>query len=105
MTAETASTQDDLAPLSSAGPEPAAAEIPEPPEEREYVAPIEPPAFELEKETLSFAALEAGRASVYASHDAKHRFRTKVEGLPQTGDLGRRRGLGLWMLAEYERAA
>ncbi len=63
------------------------------------------PAFDLEREGLSFAALEAGRVSVYETMDTKHRFRTQVEAMPTTGEPGRRRGLGLWMLAEYERSA
>lgn len=65
----------------------------------------ETPAFDLEKETLSFAALEAGRVLVYESLDAKQRFKNKVESMPTTGEPGRRRGLGLWVLAEYERSA
>jgi DNA-directed RNA polymerase subunit alpha len=65
----------------------------------------ESPAFDLEKEALSFAALEAGRTSIYESMDAKQSFRNKVEAMPTSGDLGRRRGLGLWILAEYERSA
>ncbi|NOT32517.1 MAG: tetratricopeptide repeat protein [Planctomycetes bacterium] len=65
----------------------------------------ETPAFDLEKEALSFAALEAGRVLVYESLDAKQRFKNKVEAMPTTGEPGRRRGLGLWVLAEYERSA
>jgi DNA-directed RNA polymerase subunit alpha len=42
---------------------------------------------------------------VYAGPDALHRFRSKVEALATSGEAGRRRALGLWMLAEYERAA
>ena len=65
----------------------------------------ETPTFDLEKEGLSFAALEAGRMSVYESLDARQRFRGKVEAMPTSGEAGRRRGLGLWVLAEYERSA
>ena len=69
-------------------------------------APVpELPPFDIERETLSFATLEQGRTSVYASPEAMHRFRTKVEALPTAGESGRRRALGLWMLAEYARAA
>jgi DNA-directed RNA polymerase subunit alpha len=79
------------------------------PENATSIAPAAPayeaPAFDLEKEALSFATLEAAKSSVYESVDAKLRFRDKVEALPTTGELGRRRGLGLWMLAEYERCA
>ena len=78
-----------------------------PPEEEEESVPAVPtaPPFDLEHEAMSFAALESGRVSVYESLDAKTRFRAKLESLPTTGDLGRRRGLGLWILAEYERCA
>ena len=72
--------------------------------ETTFPAPAQP-AFDLEKEALSFAALEAGRASVYESMEAKQRFKNKVESLPTSGDQGRRRGLGLWMLGEFERGA
>lgn len=65
----------------------------------------EAPPFDLEKESLSFAALEAGRITVYESLDSKQRFRGKVEAMPTSGEMGRRRGLGLWILAEYERSA
>jgi len=63
------------------------------------------PAFDLERDTLSFAALEAGKAVVYESIDARLRFQKRVEALATSGDAGRRRGLGLWMLGEYERAS
>jgi DNA-directed RNA polymerase subunit alpha len=65
----------------------------------------EPAVFDLEKEPLSFAALEAGRALVYESLDSRQRFRSKVESMPTSGEAGRRRGLGLWVLAQYERGA
>jgi DNA-directed RNA polymerase subunit alpha len=65
----------------------------------------EAPAFDLENEPLSFATLEAAKASVYESVDAKLRFRDKVNAMPTTAEPGRRRGLGLWMLADYERCA
>jgi DNA-directed RNA polymerase subunit alpha len=76
------------------------------PENVTTLAPApEPHPFDLEKEPLSFAALEAARTTVYESLDAKHRFKNKVEAMPTAGELGRRRGLGLWILAEYERSA
>jgi DNA-directed RNA polymerase subunit alpha len=63
------------------------------------------PPFDLEREPLSFAALEAARTSVYESLESRQRFRNKVEAMPTSGEAGRRRGLGLWILAEYERSA
>ncbi len=99
MTAETAEPENAVptATASSppAGPGAAPVERPEAP----------PASFDLEREPLSFAALEAGRAIVYESLDQKQRFRHKVESMPTSGELGRRRALGLWMLAEYERSA
>jgi DNA-directed RNA polymerase subunit alpha len=76
------------------------------PEPVTFPDPIpETPPFDLEREPLSFAALEAGRMSVYESLESKQRFRNKVEALPTSGEPGRRRALGLWILAEYERSA
>ena len=63
------------------------------------------PSFDLEREALSFSALEAARAVVFESSDHRQRFRQKVESMPTTGDLGRRRALGFWILADYERSA
>ena len=71
----------------------------------DFVTAPELPPFDIERETLSFATLEAGRTSVYASPEAMDRFRGKVEALATSGENGRRRALGLWMLAEYEGAA
>jgi len=106
MTAETAHSENltDPEPV----PEPTLVDDPELAEDDELeeepaYAPVEP--FDIEKEALSFSALESGRASVYHSHDAKARFRAKLEALPKSGDAGRRRGLGWWMLAEYARCA
>jgi DNA-directed RNA polymerase subunit alpha len=66
-----------------------------------------PPAasFDIERETLSFVALESGRSLVYDSLESLRRFRSQVESLSTSGDAGRRRALGLWMLAEFERGA
>jgi DNA-directed RNA polymerase subunit alpha len=61
--------------------------------------------FDLEHESLSFAALEAGRVAVYDSPESKHRFRAQVEGMSTSGEPGRRRALGLWILGDYERSA
>jgi DNA-directed RNA polymerase subunit alpha len=71
-------------------------------------SPVEPraalPRFDLQNaESLSFASLEEGKVSVYSSDERLHSFRRSVEGLPTGGEDGRRRGLGLWVLADYPR--
>jgi DNA-directed RNA polymerase subunit alpha len=63
-----------------------------------------PTSFDIEKETLSFAVLEAAKSSVYESVDTRTRFANKIESLPTSGDQGRRRALGLWVLSQFERA-
>ena len=54
-------------------------------------------------EPLSFAALEQGRESVYRSPDRRLAFERTLEELATSGEEGRRRGLGRWMLADYHR--
>ena len=56
-------------------------------------------------EPLSFTALEEARVSVFVTLRSKEAFATKVAEMPTSGDEGRRRGLGLWILGEYERCA
>ncbi len=56
-------------------------------------------------ENPSFAVLQAGRATVYRSAQRVDSFRRTVEALGHTGEEGRRRGLGLWVLGEYALAA
>ena len=53
-------------------------------------------------ESLSFTALQEGRAAVFKSQKHKDLFSNKVEVLGTSGHEGRRRGLGLWMLGDYE---
>ena len=56
-------------------------------------------------ENPSFAVLEEGRAAVYGNPGRLRAFRSRVEGLKTTGEEGRRKGLGLWMIGEYAAAA
>ena len=56
-------------------------------------------------EPLSFTALEQGRTSVFESIQSMESFRHQVDAMPTSGDQGRRRGLGLWLLGDYERCA
>ncbi len=54
---------------------------------------------------LSFTELERGRSSVFSSMDSRDSFRGQVESMGRSGDEGRRRGFGLWILGDYERCA
>ena len=64
------------------------------------------PAFQLRSDPIpSFGALQQARAEVFRSARALDRFRRDVEGLAQSGEEGRRRGLGLWMLGRFDEAA
>ena len=56
-------------------------------------------------ENPSFAMLEDGRAQVYGTPQRLRAFRSQVEGLKPTGEEGRRKGLGLWMIGDFEGAA
>ena len=67
--------------------------------------PPEPEPFDLRTVEISFTALEKGRAAVYDKLDHKEKFRALVASMSTTGEEGRRRGLGLWMLANYGRCA
>ncbi len=53
----------------------------------------------------SFASLQAGRAEVFKTRRRMENFTRLVEGLPPTGEEGRRRGLGLWVLGRYGESA
>ncbi len=64
------------------------------------------PAFDLETAQIpSFAALQQHRANVFRSARGLASFRAKLAELSTAGDGQRRKGLGLWMVAEYEKAA
>ncbi|HED67014.1 MAG TPA: hypothetical protein ENJ09_15840 [Planctomycetes bacterium] len=75
-------------------------------EEEEEEVVIEGPVFDLAtSETLSFTDLERGRSNVFDTPAHREHFRRMVEAMATDGDEGRRRGFGLWMLADYERCA
>jgi len=57
------------------------------------------------KEPLTFTDLERGRRPVFLSLEHKLSFKRAVHSMAMTGDEGRRRGLGLWILGDYERCA
>ncbi len=56
-------------------------------------------------EIPSFNSLQEARKEVFSSRRALDSFRRTVECLGESGEEGRRRGFGSWMLAEYDAAA
>jgi len=79
--------------------------MPEAPEERAEVVPRDP-GFDIRSENIpSFASLQQSRAVVFRSHGGLAGFKRAIGELGTTGEEGRRRGLGLWMLGEYAAAA
>jgi DNA-directed RNA polymerase subunit alpha len=56
-------------------------------------------------EPLSFAALEEGRSAVYQDPDSARTFERTLESLGTAGEEGRRRGMGWWVVGQYERCA
>ena len=63
-------------------------------------------AFDLKHAPIpSFGSLVNARAGVFKSRHALDSFRRTVEALGTTGEEGRRRGLGLWMIARFEDSA
>jgi DNA-directed RNA polymerase subunit alpha len=70
------------------------------------VAVHEAPTFDLVGvQNPSFAVLEDGRAQVYSSPAQLRAFRDRVQGLKTTGEDGRRKGFGMWMIGEYTACA
>jgi DNA-directed RNA polymerase subunit alpha len=71
----------------------------------DHTATLEP-TFDLTKDPIpSFGALQQERAKVFASRHALERFRNIVSGLGPTGEEGRRKGLGMWMIGDCAAAA
>lgn len=56
-------------------------------------------------EIPSFGALMKARPSVFATQKTHDTFLRHVENLASSGEEGRRRGLGMWMLGRYAEAA
>ncbi|QDU67968.1 DNA-directed RNA polymerase subunit alpha C-terminal domain-containing protein [Engelhardtia mirabilis] len=66
-------------------------------------APAHEHAFDLSHlENASFAALQAGRAAIFRTSSTRNGFAKDIEALGPDGDQGRKKGLGLWMLARHE---
>lgn len=57
-----------------------------------------------EDEIPSFGALMLARPAIFTSERSLAAFHKSVDSLSTDGDIGRRRGLGLWMLGRYEEA-
>jgi len=67
---------------------------------------IEPTGFDIQSSAIpSFATLVASRAEVFHRRQALESFKNRVAALGDTGEEGRRKGLGLWMLGEFARSA
>jgi DNA-directed RNA polymerase subunit alpha len=63
-------------------------------------------AFDLRTATVpSFAALQQARTQVFRTLQTRDAFAKQVDALPESGEEGRRKGLGLWMLGRYKAAA
>ncbi len=65
-----------------------------------------PEAFDLKSASIpNFTTLVQARATVFKSRGALEAFARMVDGLSSSGEEGRRKGLGLWMVARYEACA
>ena len=53
------------------------------------------------EENPSFALLQVARTQVLSSHAERESFEKQIEGLPATGEEGRRKGMGHWVLGDY----
>ena len=79
---------------------------PETPSDEEEVERRPEPTFDLAKDPISsFSELEELRGGIFARRKTVDRYRSQVDALGRDGDAGRRRGLGHWLLGEYEEAA
>jgi len=56
-------------------------------------------------EITSFQVLQQERANVFGRKEDHQSFRNALERLSDEGDEGRRKGLGYWMVGEFENAA
>jgi DNA-directed RNA polymerase subunit alpha len=122
---EATPTPEPAAPQAEAAPAPAPAETavaaePEEPTVTEPMAAYHSPEPDEEEEEAhsgqisfdivndeipSFGALLAARPSIFENPRTFDTFDRKVDGMESQGEVGRRRGLGLWMLGRYDEAA
>ncbi len=65
---------------------------------------VEDPGFDLKGvENPSFAVLEEGQSLAYQTSARVRGFEKQVDALGDTGEEGRRKGLGYWILGRYDR--
>ena len=63
------------------------------------------PPFDLAKDPIpSFGSLQHERARIFGRRNEFESFRRTVEKLSDSGEEGRRKGLGLWMVGDFEQA-
>ncbi|MCC6406639.1 MAG: RNA polymerase subunit sigma [Planctomycetes bacterium] len=76
------------------------------PEEPEDLPEPEEPDFDIKSAAIpSFQALQQARAAVFRNVRTLESFKRVVETLSDAGDEGRRKGLGLWIAGEWQRAS
>lgn len=62
--------------------------------------------FDIQNDPIpSFGSLQAARAQVFRKEQQLNKFRDFVRGMSDAGEAGRRKGLGLWMVGDYEESA
>ena len=62
--------------------------------------------FDLTNDALpSFASLQDARIQVFSSKHSRESLEDLVTNLPTEGEMGRRKGLGMWILGRFEEAA
>ena len=74
----------------------------------EEAAPVPVPDLDFDLKSApipSFHSLQEARAQVFRHRQHVKSFRNTVEAMGTDGDEGRRKGLGLWMLGEFDQAA
>jgi DNA-directed RNA polymerase subunit alpha len=76
------------------------------PEGGAAVLSIPEPGFDILTSPIpNFGTLVSERARIFTRHRNLDSFRRRLSSLPDQGEEGRRKGLGLWMAGEYERAS
>ena len=61
--------------------------------------------FDITNDALpSFASLQEARVQVFSSRHSHESLEDLLGNLPSDGELGRRKGLGMWILGRFEEA-
>ncbi len=67
---------------------------------------VQEPSFDITKAAIpSFGALQQARAQVFSTRKSKDAFAREVAAMSASGEEGRRKGLGQWMVGDYAAAA